>query len=178
MELKSIIEFKWFKISTTIFLGGFFIGYNLSFLDFTWFPFPTLVPYLANKAYFNDYSQSLLLEKLEYIKYTLAEAVIVLAGGVLIGLLTVGALFILGLSIGASLPYILEYAKALTIAQSFIFIALYACSLMFLGASGLSLGASILQLAKNTTWKIDKRAYNSFFLGLIFLIFTIVIEVL
>jgi len=176
--IKEIIEFKWFKISAAILLGGFFIGYNLAFLDFTWIPFPALIPYLSKEMRFSYYPDFFPMGKLDYVRYTLAEAIIVLAGGVLIGLATAGALFILGLSIGFSLPAILEYTKALTIAKSAIFTILFLCSLIFLGTSGLSLGDSILRLARNAAWKIDKRAYNTLLLGLFFLILTIIAEVL
>ncbi|MEM2897073.1 MAG: hypothetical protein QXG01_05840 [Candidatus Bathyarchaeia archaeon] len=178
MVFKNIVEFKWLKLSTTILLSGFFMGYNLGFLDLAWIPFPILVPYLAKETSFNHYFAPLVFDKLDYVKYTLAEAVVVLGGGVLIGLVTAGALFLLGLSMGSSLPTIMEYAKALTLAQSVTFIILYACSLMLLGALGLSLGASILHLARNTVWKIDRRTYDSFLLGLAFLILSIAVEVL
>jgi hypothetical protein len=90
---------------------------------------------------------------------------------------TAGTLFILGLSIGFSLPAILEYAEALTIAKSAIFTILFLCSLIFLSISKLSLGASILHLARNAAWKIDKKVYNTFLLGF-FLIFNDNSEVL
>jgi len=172
------VEFKWFRISAAILLGGFFIGYNLAFLDFSWIPFPILVPFLAGDTYFGYYSAAPLLDKLDYVKYTLAEAVVVLGGGVLVGLVTVGALFVLGVSIGSSLPAILEYSGAFIIAQSMIFLVLFACSLIFLGTSGLSLGASILHLARDTAWKIDRRTYDTFLIGLLFLVLAVVVEVL
>ena len=176
--LKALFQFKWMRISAAILLGGFFIGYNLAFLDFTRnIPFPILTPYLARGTYFGYYSPTL-LDKLDYVKYTFAEAVVVLGGGVLIGSATVGALFVLGLSIGSSIPPILEYSGALIIAQSVIFIIFFVCSLIFLGTSGLSLGASILHLARNTAWKIDRRTYDAFLLGILFLILTVVVEVL
>ena len=54
----------------------------------------------------------------------------------------------------------------------------FVCSLIFLGTSGLSLGASILHLARNTAWKIDRRTYDAFLLGLLFLILAVVVEAL
>lgn len=175
---KELFQFKWMKIAAAILLGGFFIGYNLAFLDFTWISFPILVPYLGRETALGYPYTPSLLDKLGYVQYTFAEAVVVLGGGVLIGLVTVGALFILGLSIGSSLPAILEYSGALIIAQSVIFIILYVCSLIFLGASGLSLGSSILHLARDTAWRIDRRTYDSFLIGLLFLILAVVVEVL
>lgn len=176
--LKLLFQFKWMKISAAILLAGLFIGYNLAFLDFTWIPFPILVPYLARETSFGYSSIPPVLDKLDYMKYTFAEAVVVVGGGVLIGLATVGALFVLGLSIGSSLPAILEYSGALIITQSVIFMILFVCSLIFLGTSGLSLGASILHLARNTAWKVDRRTYDAFLLGLFFLILAVVLEVL
>jgi len=177
--LRDLYGFKWFKISTAIFLGGFFIGYNLGFLDFvpTPIPFQYLVPYLAKVMSSAYYPGSVpQIDKLDYVKYTFAEAVVVLGGGVLIGLVTVGALFILGLSVGASLPSILEYAGASAASQSIVFAFLFACAMIFLGTSGLSLGSSILHLAKNTAFKIDRRTYDAFLLGLAFLILSILME--
>jgi len=177
--LQGLYGFKWFKISIAIFLGGFFIGYNLGFLDFTPTPIPFqyLVPYLGRVMFSAYYPGSVpQVDKLDYVKYTFAEAVVVSAGGVLIGLVTVGALFILGLSVGASLPSILEYAGTLVASQSLVFAVLFTCAMIFLGTSGLSLGSSILHLAKNTAFKIDRRTYDAFLLGLAFLTLSILME--
>jgi len=175
---KELLQFKWTRISAAVLLGGLFIGYNLAFLDFTLIPFPILVPYLAKETSFGYPYIPPLLDKLDYVKYTLAEAVVLVGGGVLIGLTTVGTLFVLGLSVGSSLPPILEYSGTLIIAQSVIFIIFFVCSLIFLGTSGLSLGAPILHLARNTAWKIDRRTYDAFLLGLLFLILAVVVEAL
>jgi len=177
--LQDLYRFKWFKISTAIFLCGFFIGYNLGFLDFALMliPFHYLVPYLGKQTFSAYYPGSLLqINKLDYVKYTFAEAVVVLGGGVLIGLVTVGALFVLGFSVGASLPAILEYAGAFAVFQSLVFTILFTCSMIFLGTSGMSLGSSVLHLAKNTAFKLDRRTYDAFLLGLAFLILSIVVE--
>lgn len=178
--VRDLYGFKWFKISMAIFLGGFFIGYNLGFLDFvpTPIPFQYIVPYLGKEA-FPAYPPGSVpqLDKLDYVKYTFAEAVIVLGGGVLIGLVTVGALFILGLSVGVSLPAILEYAGAVAVSQSIVFAIFFMLAMTFLGTSGLSLGSSILHLAKNTAFSIDRRTYDAFLLGLTFLILSIIVEV-
>lgn len=178
MRFKDLAEFKWLRISAAILLGGFFIGYNLAFLDFTWIPFPILVPYLARESPLSYYPTPPILDRLDYMKYTFAEAVVVLGGGVLIGLVTAGALFTLGLSMGSALPAILEYSGAAAVAQSAVFIILFSCSLVFLGATGLSLGASILHLARDTAWKVDGRAYDVFLLGLVCLILTVIVEVI
>ena len=179
-SLRSLCGFKWFKVSMIIFLGGFFIGYNLAFLDFTpnFMPFPFLVPYLARGmalAYPSDLPP---VDKLDVVRYTFGEAVVVLGGGVLIGLVTVGALFVLGVAVGASVPSILEYAVATVVSQSMLFAVLFACAMIFLGTSGLSIGSSILHLARDTTLKMDRRTYDAFLLGIMFLILSIVVEVL
>jgi len=178
-DLQSLYRFKWFKISAFIFLGGFFIGYDLAFLDFTavLVPFPYLLPYLANSLVSAWHSDGFVLaDKLEYVKYTFAEAVIVLGGGVLIGLATVGALFILGLSVGTCMPAILEYAEAIVVFRSVVFSIFFTCAMILFGTSGLSLGSSILHLIRNTSFKTDRRTYDAFLLGLSFLILSIIIQ--
>lgn len=175
--VRELLEFKWFKVSAAIFLGGFFIGYNLAFLDLA-FPLPVLVPYLAKESAPTYYPFASPMEKLDYAKYTLAEGVVVLGGGVLIGLVTAGALFALGLSVGASLPAILEYSVTQALARSVGFAALFGCALTFLGASGLSLGDSILRLIRDTSWRIDRRAYDALLLGLALLALAVILEVL
>ena len=143
------------------------------------FPLPILVPYLAKESAptYHPFAASP-MEKLDYAKCTLAEGVIVLGGGVLIGLVTAGALFVLGLSVGASLPAILEYSPAQTLARSVGFAALFGCALTFLGASGLSVGDSILRLVRDTSWRIDRRAYDALLLGLALLALAAILEVL
>jgi hypothetical protein len=176
--LKTLSQFKWLRISTAILIGGFFIGFNLAFLDLAnSIPFQVFTPYLTRETYFSYYFASH-LGKLDYIKYTLAEAVVVLGGGVLAGLVTIGTLFILGLAIGSAIPIIVEYSGAVVISQSIAYTIFFSCSLIFLGASGLSLGASILHLAKNTGWRIDLRTYDTFLMGLLFLFLTVGVEVL
>jgi len=177
--LQDLYGFKWFKISMAIFLGGFFIGYNLGFLDFAPMlaPFHYLVPYLGKETFSAYYPGSIpQIDKLDYVKYTFAEAVVVLGGGVLIGLVTVGALFVLGFSVGVSLPAILEYAGAFAVFQSIAFAILFTFAMIFLGTSGMSLGSSVLHLAKNTAFKIDRRTYDAFLLGLAFVILSILME--
>jgi uncharacterized membrane protein SpoIIM required for sporulation len=198
---------RFVKIALILLFAGFFLGYSMRYLDFVKKPMlsDVGVVYPIHQQYTNNYYpypmyRGAMMEKvamdssyvssgydeigespidmLYVMRNNIISALILIATGVLIGIPSIIYLFVIGLSAGASIPEVLEFAPfGMGVKVIFCFI-LYAVAVLFATSIGIELGKIVLDFIRGREIKVDKSIFDRAILVIGLVIVNIVLQYL
>ncbi|MFP4111700.1 MAG: stage II sporulation protein M [Candidatus Woesearchaeota archaeon] len=176
--IHEMLSNRFVKIALILFFAGLFLGYSMRYLDFIKRPilenvgviYPIHEQYLSNNLQYADssvrpdvsYEQvgESPIDMLYVMRNNIISALILIATGVLIGIPSIIYLFIIGITAGASIPEVLEFAPAgIALKVVFLFV-LYAIAVMAATSIGIELGKFVLDFIRGREIKIDKSVYD------------------
>lgn len=185
---------RFVKIALILLFAGFFLGYSMRYLDFIKRPvledvgviYPIHQQYrYVNPEYdtFNvrdtsSYEQvgESPIDMLYVMRNNVISALILIATGVLIGIPSIIYLFIIGITAGASIPEVLEFAPFFVGLKVIFLFILYALAVVIATSIGIELGKIVLDFIKGREIKVDKSLYDRAIFVVVLVIVNIVLQ--
>lgn len=194
IDLKAISKDKFIRIALVILLLSFFLGYTMRFLDFTKGPmfstigviypihqeaYPHYIPGMSGYEQVGMKTDMISESPIDFLyvaRNNIVSAVLLCSMGVLLAIPTAVFTFLVGISAGASIPEVLEFAGALIAIKTISLFVLYAAAITLAASIGLEIGFAVLRFAKDKKIKIDKIIYDKAILLMILVIINIVLQ--
>ncbi|MBW6451400.1 MAG: hypothetical protein K0B02_01605 [DPANN group archaeon] len=194
IDFKAISQDKFVKIALMILLLSFFLGYTMRFLDFTKSPifgsigviYPIhqeTYPYYSQNVgggEFSDMNREIIpnspIDFLYVIRNNIVSAVLVSSMGVLIAIPTAIFTFLVGMSAGASIPEVLEFASTFIAIKTILLFILYTAAITLAASIGLEIGFMILKFIKDKKIEVNKTLYDKLILLMILVIINIILQ--
>lgn len=179
---------RFIKIALILLFAGLFLGYSMRYLDFVKRPIlnDVGVIYPIHEQYQNHYypmtrgyavaDQKMAMESdaslgpenigespidlLYVMRNNIISSLILIATGVLIGIPSIIYLFVIGMSAGASLPEVLEFAPFGTGVEVIFLLFFYSLTVVLATSIGIELGKIVLDFIRGREIKIDKTIYD------------------
>jgi len=184
---------RYVKIAAILFFASFFLGYSLRFLDFiTSPPFGRIgVIYPIHEEY--QYNQHLLeraagiypayenvgesqIDLLYVLRNNVISAILLVTIGVLAGVPTAIYLFLIGITAGASIPEVLEFASLLIAAKTIFSFLFYTAAVITAGSLGIEAGTNVLDFIRGNKPSLDSSVYDRTLLLFALIILNIIIQ--
>ena len=192
--LLNLLSNKYVRFAGLIFLAGFFLGYTMRLFDFINAPiFSTLgVIYpIHNEARFYSYVEMGLPEErvammterfgttidvLYVMKNNVVSPFILITTGVIFALPGVVMTFLVGISIGTSIPEVIEFLGPGLMLKT-IFASLFYVAAIILAASiGFEIGESMIRFMRKGKFKVSQELYNRSVILILLIILNILIQ--
>ncbi|NOQ55494.1 MAG: hypothetical protein GQ477_01670 [Nanohaloarchaea archaeon] len=180
-SIDSVKNDKYLKIALIILLFAFFLGYSMRVFDFTKSPIlgEIGVIYPIHQEAFPYYMGGVALEsrsmdtKVSYdrisespidllyvMRNNVISAVLLVGTGVLLGIPTVIFTFLVGLSAGASIAEVLEFAGLIVALKTIFLLTTYVIAVVLAASIGIEIGSAIIRYLKTNIFEIDKKIYD------------------
>lgn len=162
---------KYVRLAAILFFFGFFLGYTMRFLDFIKSPVFTNIGVIypvhqeASPRIF-DYAlrgyeyPSPSVDLLYVVRNNIVSGVLLASIGALAAVPTAIYTFIIGISSGASIPEVLEFANLAIAIKTIIAFLFYSFAAIISASLGLELGASVVAFAQGKKFSIEKSVYD------------------
>ncbi|MBW6461919.1 MAG: stage II sporulation protein M [DPANN group archaeon] len=193
----SVKEDKYLKIALIILLFAFFLGYSIRVFDFTKSPImgEIGVIYPIHQEAFPYYMGGVSLESrsmdssisydrisespidiLYVMRNNVISAVLLVSTGVLLGIPTVVFTFLVGLSAGASIAEVLEFAGLIVAAKTIFLLTTYMIAVVLAASIGIEMGSAIIRYLKTNIFEIDKKIYDKAIVVIIIVVINIILQ--
>ena len=189
---------KYLKVALIILLFAFFLGYSMRVFDFTKSPIlgEIGVIYPIHQEAFPYYMGGVSLESraigdggisydrisespidlLYVMRNNIISAVILVGTGVLLAIPTVIYIFLVGLSAGASIAEVLEFASFIVAIKTIFLLITYVIAIVISTAIGLEIGSTIIRYLKTNIFEIDKGIYDKAIVAIILVVINIILQ--
>ncbi|MEA2003449.1 MAG: stage II sporulation protein M [archaeon] len=194
-SLNAIKNDRFMKIAFITIIFAFFLGYSMRFLDFTKSPFmgEIGVIYPIHQEVYPHYigSMSSGLDRMEmsydkisespidflYVMRNNVISAVLLAGtGVLLAVPTIIFTFFVGLSAGASIAEVLEFASLLIAVKTIFMSATYLIAVALASSIGIEVGFAILKFLREKKMEISKIIYDKALLLMLLVVINIILQ--
>lgn len=193
----SVKEDKYLKIALIILLFAFFLGYSMRVFDFTKSPIlgEIGVIYPIHQEAFPYYMGGVALESrsmdstisydrisespidlLYVMRNNVISAVLLVGTGVLLGIPTVIFTFLVGLSAGASIAEVLEFAGLIVALKTIFLLTTYVIAVVLAASIGIEMGSAIIRYLKTNIFEIDKKIYDKAIAVMIIVVINIILQ--
>ncbi len=193
----SVKEDKYLKIALIILLFAFFLGYSMRVFDFTKSPIlgEIGVIYPIHQEAFPYYMGGVALESrsmdatisydrisespidlLYVMRNNVISAVLLVGTGVLLGIPTVIFTFLVGLSAGASIAEVLEFAGLIVALKTIFLLTTYVIAVVLAASIGIEIGSAIIRYLKTNKFEIDKKIYDKAIAVMIIVVINIILQ--
>lgn len=190
--MREILANRYVKIAAILFFASFFLGYSLRFLDFiTDPPFGRIgVIYPIHEEYqrlhlleraagiypgYENAGESP-LDLLYVLRNNAISAILLVTIGVLAGIPTAIYLFLIGVTAGASIPEVLEFASLWIAAKTIFSFLFYTAAVITAGSLGIEAGKGVVDFMRGNRFAIEKSAYDRALLLFALVILNVILQ--
>lgn len=189
-----LIDNKYFRFAAIIFFAGFFLGYTMRLFDFITAPVFSRVGVLYpihNEARHHAYMEmGIAAEKSGIITENLGsqvDALYVMRNNIVSSfmLVTAGAVFavpgvfmtfLVGMSVGASFPEVVEFLPAGLAVKTSSLAVLYILAVLISASIGFEIGKMMLDFVRQKRVRVNKSLYNRFVVLLSLILINMVLQ--
>ncbi|MEA3229724.1 MAG: hypothetical protein U9P44_02310 [archaeon] len=197
MGLHTIMSDRFVKIASIIIIFAFFLGYSMRFLDFTKSPFMGEIgviypihqeayPYyiggmsghkaMAETATGYERISESPIDFLYVIRNNVISAVLLTGTGVLLAIPTVIFTFLVGLSAGASIAEVLEFASLIIAVKTIFLFVTYAAAVVLAASVGIEIGFVIIGFLRGKKIEVSKTMYDKALLLMLLAVINIILQ--
>ncbi len=189
--IEAVKDDKYLKIALMILIFAFFLGYSMRFFDFTKSPimgeigviypihqeaFPYYMGGIAESKVSYDRISESPIDFLYVMRNNVISAVLLVSTGVLLGIPTVVFTFLVGLSAGASIAEVLEFAGLIVALKTIILLATYMIAVVLSASIGIEVGSAIIRYFKDNRFEIDRKIYDKAIAVIIIVVINIILQ--
>ena len=194
--IEAVKDDKYLKIALIILLFAFFLGYSMRFFDFTKSPIMgeigVIYPihqeafpyYMGGIAIQSDMAGSVRYDRISespidflyVMRNNVISAVLLVGTGVLLGIPTVVFTFLVGLSAGASIAEVLEFAGLIVALKTIFLLTTYVIAVALSASIGIEVGSAIIRYFKDNRFEIDRKIYDKAIAVIIIVVINIILQ--
>ena len=194
-SLTAIKNDRFMKIALITIIFAFFLGYSMRFLDFTKSPlmgeigviypihqevYPHYIGSMSGGLGGREISYDKISESpidfLYVMRNNVISAVLLAGTGVLLAVPTIIFTFFVGLSAGASIAEVLEFASLLIAVKTIFMSATYLIAVALASSIGIEVGFAILRFLREKKMEISKIIYDKALLLMILVVINIILQ--
>ena len=194
-SLTAIKNDRFMKIALITIIFAFFLGYSMRFLDFTKSPlmgeigviypihqevYPHYIGSMSGGLGGREISYDKISESpidfLYVMRNNVISAVLLAGTGVLLAVPTIIFTFLVGLSAGASIAEVLEFASLLIAVKTIFMSATYLIAVALASSIGIEVGFAILRFLREKKMEISKIIYDKALLLMILVVINIILQ--
>ena len=193
--LEKLIKNRYLRFGAMIFLAGFLLGYTLRLFDFITAPVFSRIGVLYpihNEARFHAYTEMKaygvktsifgdeMLEKkvdaLYVMRNNVVSSFLLITTGVVFAIPGIFMTFLVGVSVGASFPEVVEFLPAELALKTVGLAALYIAAILIAASIGLEIGAMMLNTVRQKKIKLKRDLYDRFVMLLALILINIILQ--
>lgn len=189
--MRKLLENRYVKIAAILFFASFFLGYSLRFLDFITDPpfgrigviYPIheefqrmhLLERAAGIGGYENVGESP-IDLLYVLRNNAISAILLVTIGVLAGIPTAIYLFLIGITAGASIPEVLEFASLWIAAKTIFSFLFYTAAVITAGSLGIEAGKGVVDFMRGNRFAIERSAYDRALLLFALVILNVILQ--
>ena len=116
------------------------------------------------------------IDLLYVMRNNVISAVLLVGTGVLLGIPTVIFTFLVGLSAGASIAEVLEFAGLIVAVKTIFLLTTYVIAVVLAASIGIEIGLAIIRYLKTNIFEIDKKIYDKAIAVMIIVVINIILQ--
>ena len=194
-SLTAIKNDRFMKIALITIIFAFFLGYSMRFLDFSKSPimgeigviypihqevYPHYIGSMSGGLGGREISYDKISESpidfLYVMRNNVISAVLLAGTGVLLAVPTIIFTFFVGLSAGASIAEVLEFASLLIAVKTIFMSATYLIAVALASSIGIEVGFAILRFLREKKMEISKIIYDKALLLMLLVVINIILQ--
>ena len=194
-SLTAIKNDKFMKIALITIIFAFFLGYSMRFLDFSKSPimgeigviypihqevYPHYIGSMSGGLGGREISYDKISESpidfLYVMRNNVISAVLLAGTGVLLAVPTIIFTFFVGLSAGASIAEVLEFASLLIAVKTIFMSATYLIAVALASSIGIEVGFAILGFLREKKMELSKIIYDKALLLMLLVVINIILQ--